>query len=113
AWSVEAVFFEMWLEQHPDADLAQVPADLVMTSGSGLDPHISVANARYQLDRVVPACAKKYKLAEADVRKALDELLDTHAASPLGGLAGVPLLNVLELNAALADRMQRLQPTAK
>src|SRR5262249_24683603 len=35
---IQSVFFEMWREDHPDAALADVPADLVTTSGSGLDP---------------------------------------------------------------------------
>src|SRR5262249_5115567 len=102
--------------------LEEVPADLVMASGSGLDPHISLDNARYQL-RVRVAGAWTDKLIkegklQADearnkeihdrVQEAIVKLLDEHASAPLGGLAGAPLVNVLEVNKALRDRMREL-----
>ena len=49
----------MWLSDHPDAKLRKVPADMVMASGSGLDPDITLDNAHWQLDRVAAAWAKK------------------------------------------------------
>ena len=49
----------MALAQQPDADLKLIPADAVTTSGSGLDPDITLDNALWQLDRVAGAWAKK------------------------------------------------------
>ncbi len=102
--SIQANFFEMWLEEHSDVKLEQVPADLVMASGSGLDPHITLKNAEYQLDRVADAWSKKTGGKPRDVRKAIEMLLQEKSTAPLGGWAGVELINVLEVNRALRDR---------
>ena len=56
---IQSVFFDMWRQDHPDVALEDVPADMVMTSGSGLDPDITLENAHYQLDRVADAWAKE------------------------------------------------------
>lgn len=104
--SIAANFFDMWLREHPEVELAEVPADLVMASGSGLDPHITLKNARYQLDRMVSAWTEKTGGDPAAVRKAIEELLEQKAAAPFGGLAGVKLINVLEVNLALAGAMK-------
>jgi K+-transporting ATPase ATPase C chain len=40
--NIQANFFDMWLQEHPGVELVEVPADLVMASGSGLAPPISV-----------------------------------------------------------------------
>jgi K+-transporting ATPase ATPase C chain len=103
-WTVPAVFFDMWLQEHPHAELEQVPADLVMASGSGLDPHITLKNALYQLERVAGKWAERTKRQAGPVRQELEALLRQKAEAPLGGLAGVPLVNVLEMNLALRDR---------
>src|SRR6185437_14792734 len=84
----------------------EVPADLVMTSGSGLDPHITLQNAHYQLDRVVDAWAKKTAADPAKVRMKIENLLKDKAAAPFGGWAGVELINVLEVNLALPETMK-------
>jgi len=101
---LQSAFFTVWWKAHPDPDVQPVPADAVMTSGSGLDPHITLDNARYQLDRVATAWAAKTKKEPAQVRKEIDRLLNEKAEAPLNGLVGVQLVNVLEVNVALRDR---------
>lgn len=71
----------------------QVPVDAVTASASGLDPHISLANAQLQLNRV----ARLRNLPLAD----LQALLQDHSESRTFGLLGEPRVNVLQLNLAL------------
>jgi K+-transporting ATPase ATPase C chain len=150
---VQSAFFDMWRQEHPDVSLEQVPADMVMASGSGLDPHITLENARYQLKyRVADAQADKLvklhveraikglgdagqvdeagrKKIEEKVRGDLDTkvgkpltrklrevieaLLNEKQEVPLGGLVGVPLVNVLEVNLAMGERVQHLVDAGK
>jgi K+-transporting ATPase ATPase C chain len=70
-----------------------VPIDLVTTSGSGLDPDISVAGALFQ----VPRIARERKLDEGALRR----LVQHHTEPRLFGLIGEPRVNVLQLNMAL------------
>jgi K+-transporting ATPase ATPase C chain len=101
---IQSTFFDMWRQEHADADLEKVPADMVMASGSGLDPHITLANARYQLDRIAPQWAKNLNRDPMDVRREIEALLEQSTVAPLGGLVGPKLINVLEVNLALRQR---------
>jgi potassium-transporting ATPase KdpC subunit len=72
---------------------AAVPVDAVTASGSGLDPHISIANARLQAPRVAAA-----RGLDAEV---VLELIEKHTDGRDLGFLGEPGVNVLELNIAL------------
>jgi potassium-transporting ATPase KdpC subunit len=98
---IQANFFDMWRQDHPDADLQDVPGDLVTASGSGLDPHITLENAEFQLDRVAAKWADNTKRDEATVHAEIDQVLQKNAVAPFGGLAGEKLVNVLEVNLEL------------
>jgi K+-transporting ATPase ATPase C chain len=78
-------------------DSVPVPVDAVTASASGLDPHISVANARLQAARVATA-------RSLPVQTVLD-LVAEHTAGRQWGFLGEKVVNVLELNLAL-DRQE-------
>lgn len=103
---IQGIFFDMWRQEHADADLEPVPADMVMSSGSGLDPHITLKNALYQLDRVAAKRAAETKRDAAQVRQEIETLLQQKREAPLGGLVGVDLVNVLEVNLALHEKYE-------
>jgi len=78
---------------NPDMKRSEVPADLVTASGSGLDPHISLLSAKFQMKRI----AKERNLKVSQ----LETLIENHTDKPLLGLFGPEKINVLELNIAL------------
>lgn len=101
---LQSAFFTLWWKAHPNSEVEPVPADLVMASGSGLDPHITFDGAMYQLDRVANAWAAKTKSDPTQVRQQIETILNEHVEAPLSGLVGVKLINVLDVNLALHDR---------
>lgn len=72
---------------------ASIPVDLVTSSASGLDPHISVAAAFYQVPRV----ARERGLSEEQVRLLIERYIEGRQL----GFLGEPRLNVLKLNLAM------------
>lgn len=101
------------LRQADPANTAPIPVDLVTASASGLDPHISPAGARFQINRV----ANSSGLSAGTVR----ELVSQHTELPTFGFLGQPRVNVLRLNLALQRQLvqreaegaaRRKQPTA-
>lgn len=79
--------------ENPALQAGKIPVDMVTTSGSGLDPDISPANAYAQIPRVAKARGLK--------KTALRSLVQSHITGRQFGLLGEPRVNVLKLNLAL------------
>jgi potassium-transporting ATPase KdpC subunit len=110
---IQSIFFDLWLGEHSDAKLEDVPGDMVTASGSGLDPHITFDNALWQLENqpIAAAWAKTSGGSEGKIQEEIKQLLEQKCFAPLGGLVGVRLVNVLEVNQALEDRYAKAGPS--
>jgi K+-transporting ATPase ATPase C chain len=93
-----AAYLKLERPYDPGLRAARVPIDAVTSSASGIDPQISVANARIQARRV----AKVRNLPLATVER----LIGQHTSSRFIGVFGEPGVNVLELNLALDGAKQ-------
>lgn len=78
---------------NPEQKGKKIPVDLVTVSGSGLDPHISLAAAEYQIPRLVRTTGQ----SETEIRKIIDKYTDHEFL----GYFGETTVNVLEVNLAL------------
>ena len=78
---------------NPTVKEEAIPVDLVTCSGSGLEPHISVAAAQYQVERI----AKARNLDTEEV----EEIIDKYTKGRMLGIFGEEVVNVLEVNLAL------------
>jgi K+-transporting ATPase ATPase C chain len=83
----------------PALTRAAIPPDAVQTSASGVDPHISLANARIQAHRI--AATRHLSLAR------VKNLIDAHTDGRGLGLFGEPGVNVLQVNLALDQETSR------
>lgn len=83
-------------QEHALSDQTLVPSDLVLTSASGLDPHITPAAAAMQIKRVAAA----RKMDEQELRA----LVETYSEKRQWGLWGEPRVNVLAINMALDNK---------
>lgn len=80
-------------KENPNAPAGPVPVDLVTTSGSGLDPDISIAGALYQAPRIAAARGVS--------QDTITQLITNHETGRFLGIFGEPYVNVLDLNIAL------------
>jgi K+-transporting ATPase ATPase C chain len=80
-------------KENPNAPPGPVPVDLVTTSGSGLDPDITIAGALYQVPRIAQARGLSQEVVK--------QVIMNHETGRFLGIFGEPYVNVLDLNLAL------------
>ncbi len=101
---IQSIFFDMWRQENPDVSLVEIPGDYVTTSASGLDPHISLTNAQFQLERVASKWAEILKRNPEEMKSEISKILESKVEAPWGGLIGEKFVNVLEVNLELNQR---------
>jgi K+-transporting ATPase c subunit len=99
--------FDKWRQDNPNASLQDVPGDMVTTSASGLDPHITFENALFQLDRVAAKWTALTRRDPMQVRAEIQHVLDANEFEPLNGLVGEKMVNVLKVNLELTKRFNK------
>lgn len=87
-----------FIRTHPGVKPEEIPADLVTSSGSGLDPHLSPAAARIQ----IPMIAKTTGISRAD----LEKLVAGNTEGRQWGIFGEPRVNILKVNLGIRDRLK-------
>lgn len=88
---------EKFLERNPEVKAEDIPTDLLIASGSGLDPHISPESAQIQIPRIAEASG----LSEEKV----EEIVSEHTEGKLLGIFGEETVNVLMVNLDIAKEM--------
>lgn len=86
-----------FLEANPTVEREEIPADLVTASGSGQDPHISIAAAAIQIERV----SAHSGISTEEVK----QMIETHTQRKMGGLFGENTVNVFALNLDIFEQM--------
>ena len=90
---------DVFLEKNPEIAIKDIPTDLLTASGSGLDPHISLASAMVQ----IPAIASASGLSEEE----LIEIVEKNTTHKLLGVFGEEAVNVLLVNIDIANAMNK------
>ena len=85
-------------EANPEKGDEPIPVDLVTASGSGLDPHLSVAAAEYQVDRI----ARERNMSKDEV----ESIIDKYTNKRFLGVFGEETVNVLQVNLALDGKLE-------
>lgn len=88
---------EGFLKTHPEIRKEQIPTDLLTSSGSGLDPHISPAAAKIQ----IPAIAQATGISTGYLK----ELVIKYTEGRQWGIFGEPRVNILKLNLVIAQKL--------
>lgn len=89
---------ETFLAENPTVEKSDIPADLMTASGSGQDPHISVASALIQIDRIAEASGIS--------SENLAGIIEANTERRLAGLFGEDVVNVLTANLAISREMK-------
>ncbi|BDM06369.1 hypothetical protein THJ097_08580 [Campylobacter jejuni] len=90
---------QKFLDENPQIIKEQIPLDLLSTSGSGLDPHISLQAALVQIPRI----SQSSKITKEELEKIIQE----NTESKFLGIFGEEKVNVLAVNIAIAKAMKK------
>lgn len=88
---------ETFLQNNPTVKQEDVPADLLTASGSGLDPHISLAAAKVQIQGIAQATG----ISEEEIQ----QMVDRNTTKKLFGVLGEETVNVLKTNIEIAEKL--------